>query len=1028
MRKNSFLNAYLTYSLYIVLLLFVNPFTLATTTHKKTAKYDALNAVYQDPLYPERTYRTMTLKNKLRVLLISDPTSQKAAASLIVNTGAMSDPKDAPGLAHFLEHMLFLGTKKYPKINGFQDFLSQHGGASNAYTAALHTNYFFSVNPKAFQSALNRYAQFFIAPLFSKEYMKREINAVNSEHEKNIPNDARRIQQIMQIAYAANHPARHFATGNSQTLAKVTRKQLIEFYQNHYSSNLMHLVIIGNQNLNQLQQWVNDDFSSLNNRHLKPLSLPETFLPSSDLFRLLEIKTVANIRQLKLIFPLPPSWQDYQSNPLNFISFLFGHEGKGSLLSRLKSRGLANGLSAGVAISNHFYSAFGLTIDLTEKGAQQYKKIISEVFDYKKLLDKSSLPKAIFNELNTMETLNFRYAAKQTAERLAIGMNEAMRFYPVKKVIHGTLITSYNPTLFKKRLDQISPNNMLVILAHPHIQGTQKEPFYGINYTYQTMKLNAMNDWQKPKGDLQLSLPQPNPFIPKKHKIQVKTSPFVLDLASIYQLRQTLPKAFPSDAGVLLKKIRHTQDHVFKNWQAFKQKISVAENKKLLKTVILNSARAKPSMLINNDKAKIFYRHDPRFKAPKATVMLRIETPTVYATAKDSVLSELYVNAIDESFNEYRYMAEMAGLSFSIHKDKKGIMLIFSGYSNKLLFFANTLTHRLKTLKLSQNTYLRLKDNLQRRYDNFAYSPPYQQGFYYAMASMEPHRFMIDDYKRLLPELKLDDLLAYCAHLYDKTHLQGIISGDIDPNKAKAFIKSLNTYLNSNSYSKAQRFHAKMIFLPKGHSFTYLRSTPTNNASSLIIYPIGVATPKKQSLMAIFTQIIEQQFYTELRTRQQLGYIVSTNHATTNRLLMQYFVVQSANTTPHILNEKITAFIDNFGLILKTLTQAQLKTLKNARINQLIQRPSTLNRQAKALFKSVFDHKKPFNQQALYLKATLAVTKADLIDVYQENFKHKPRRIIINLYAQSQSMPKTAQRHAIDTLKKHYPCAKYCLG
>lgn len=70
--------------------------------------------------------------------------------------GSMSDPRELPGLAHFCEHMLFMGTQKYPSENEYNKYLSEHGGSSNAYTAADHTNYYFDVAPEAFEGALDR--------------------------------------------------------------------------------------------------------------------------------------------------------------------------------------------------------------------------------------------------------------------------------------------------------------------------------------------------------------------------------------------------------------------------------------------------------------------------------------------------------------------------------------------------------------------------------------------------------------------------------------------------------------------------------------------------------------------------------------------------------------------------------------------------------------------------------------------------------------------------------------------------------
>lgn len=68
----------------------------------------------------------------------------------------MSDPSRLPGLAHFCEHMLFLGTEKYPSENEYSKFLSEHGGGSNACTYSDHTNYYFDVVPEHFGGALDR--------------------------------------------------------------------------------------------------------------------------------------------------------------------------------------------------------------------------------------------------------------------------------------------------------------------------------------------------------------------------------------------------------------------------------------------------------------------------------------------------------------------------------------------------------------------------------------------------------------------------------------------------------------------------------------------------------------------------------------------------------------------------------------------------------------------------------------------------------------------------------------------------------
>ena len=109
---------------------------------------------------------------------------------------------------------MFLGTEKYPDETEYSKFLSQHGGGSNAYTAGDHTNYYFDVTPKNLEGALDRFSQFFIAPLFTESATDREVNAVNSEHEKNLPSDAWRLMQLESSLSDPEHDYHKFGTGS----------------------------------------------------------------------------------------------------------------------------------------------------------------------------------------------------------------------------------------------------------------------------------------------------------------------------------------------------------------------------------------------------------------------------------------------------------------------------------------------------------------------------------------------------------------------------------------------------------------------------------------------------------------------------------------------------------------------------------------------------------------------------------------------------------------------------------------------
>ncbi|KAJ1971997.1 metalloprotease, partial [Dimargaris verticillata] len=212
----------------------------------------------------DHQYRLLRLPNQLQALLVQAKPDEaiKSCASLGVHVGHFADPPSVQGLAHFCEHLLFMGTEKYPKENEYSQYLSQHGGRSNAYTDMNTTNYHFSVNSEFFEGALDRFAQFFIAPLFNEDCTERELLAVDSEHKKNIQNDGWRHFQLDKSLADPASPYAKFGTGSLKTLkdepAKAgisIRKELLAFHDQYYSANLMALAVYGRESLDQLTEW-----------------------------------------------------------------------------------------------------------------------------------------------------------------------------------------------------------------------------------------------------------------------------------------------------------------------------------------------------------------------------------------------------------------------------------------------------------------------------------------------------------------------------------------------------------------------------------------------------------------------------------------------------------------------------------------------------------------------------------------------------------------------------------------------------
>jgi len=298
-----------------------------------------------------RAYRALTLNNGLKVLLVQDKETTKAAASMAVNAGHFDDPVDRQGLAHFLEHMLFLGTDLYPDSGSFNNYVSQAGGNTNAWTATEHTCYFFDINNQEFEQALTQFSRFFIAPLLNPAETEKERNAIDAEFKLKIKDDSRRIYQAHKETVNPAHPFAKFSVGNCQTLANretCISDELRTFFNANYQAQWMTLVICANEELDTLQSFAETHFKAIKgNKHLLKPTINEPLYRPQDLNKILHIEPHKHMQKLIVSFAMPNIDDFYRYKTVSFIAHLLGYEGAGSLYSILKEQGWINDLSAG---------------------------------------------------------------------------------------------------------------------------------------------------------------------------------------------------------------------------------------------------------------------------------------------------------------------------------------------------------------------------------------------------------------------------------------------------------------------------------------------------------------------------------------------------------------------------------------------------------------------------------------------------------------------------------------------------------
>jgi len=209
------------------------------------------------------------LNNGINYVVIKDSDATVANVGIGIKVGSMSDPIDNMGMAHFLEHMLFLGSKKYKEESYFDTMVKQYGGSSNAYTASFETVYHFNVLAEHLDEILDIFSRFFIDPLFDINSVSREINAINSEHMKNINNEFWIIRQLVRDISDNDSIMHRFTTGSHETFSKdykELRDKMIEFYNKYYNSDNIYIVVQSNMEIKMVEDMISKYFNVIDSK------------------------------------------------------------------------------------------------------------------------------------------------------------------------------------------------------------------------------------------------------------------------------------------------------------------------------------------------------------------------------------------------------------------------------------------------------------------------------------------------------------------------------------------------------------------------------------------------------------------------------------------------------------------------------------------------------------------------------------------------------------------------------------------
>ncbi|CAH8493703.1 unnamed protein product [Schistosoma mattheei] len=869
---------------------------------------DSSPPVVQKSANDSREYKVMRLCNRMKVLLISDPETDKSAVCLSVNIE-----------------------------NTYLKYITDHGGHCNAFTSPDRTSYVFDVAPESLKGALDIFSQFFICPLFTDSATEREVSAVQTEHEKDISNDTRRLFQLERSLSKSGHDYTKFLSGNRYSLFESscaqsvnTREKLLQFYSTWYSSNVMGLVILGRESINDLEKLAEDKFSEVIDRNVVQPSWNDTPWPDICLKKMVYVVPLNDVHQMNIMWPIPDYIPDYTAQATSYVTYLLGHESRGSLLSLFKNAGWANQLTCDVNRSGAGICYLNVFVHLTLKGlGEEINEIITNIYQYINMLHFDEPKKWVLDEIQTLWKLGFRFQDKETPYEYVIRLSRNLLTYKMQDDVNNPFMeTVYDPNLIKKLLTCLTPDNSRIFLLSKTFADkcVEEEPWYHTKYLAINIAENTFSAWRNSPSNPELRFPEPNSFITTEFDLLQNKCPMNVEM---------------------------------------------------------------PELLIETEMSRIWYFQDTEFNLPKGFIKFHIVSLSTFCSPLHEILCAFYVNLFLDQIYELNYSSVFADITVHVGYTNRGITLLFSGFTHKLINFVQEIvTQLVDYCEPKTDRFECIREKISQNITNFSVKPTHHQACTYLTNITLHHSWINDDFIQALKDITYEKLVNYIKEFYERIFIEGLIYGSITEEDAIHYYEMIRDLLIQKFDSKPLLLShiatPREVIIPEDSSFLYQRYISGQPASAIYYYlQCGEQSTLNNTLLHLFYQIVRGPIFDKLHTEQQLGYIVQAGLRRSNKLQGFRILVQSSYH-PNKIDKCIEEFLLTVNKLLEDMSDEEFNVHVQSLMTHLLEKPKGMQERFGRLWSEIACRHYNFKRNVHAVSVLKSLKKNNIINFFKE--------------------------------------------
>jgi predicted Zn-dependent peptidase len=320
----------------------------------------------------------------VEVALLHDPQSTRIALAASVAAGSFHEPASRPGLAHFIEHCVFLGSAGLPGVADFADYVHAHGGRYNARTLALQTLYFLEMPSRELHSALKALTELLVCPLFVEERLQLELDVLDAEYRARCPDTAQQLLGAIAAQLHPQHPMSRFHAGTRETLQPKAPEFIAElraWHARYYCGHHLRILISGPQPLDELERCARELLGSVPAGQASGAMTWPALWPDGQRVVELTLQQPQTVKCMSVWWPLDWALAD-QGGLLTLLRHALQQTARGSLLGELRTRGWAQQIAVRLEPASAHACLLVFHIDLLDGGSTRELEIAALCCDW----------------------------------------------------------------------------------------------------------------------------------------------------------------------------------------------------------------------------------------------------------------------------------------------------------------------------------------------------------------------------------------------------------------------------------------------------------------------------------------------------------------------------------------------------------------------------------------------------------------------------------------------------------------------